>query len=280
MVERTPVFHVHRACTKQKEERHMNSKFAALAVLAMSPSLAFADFTGDDVTGEIVGGPGAFAIADPNAVVGPGVEFVVDFVGSPSHEVDIDGVTMELSSVFGGKISTGAGEVLVIGDLDSSVPGQVIVGITNFETNEPEYTIDDVSFTDREVRFEMSPNIWAVDGFVRWDVVLSPAAGLELDYSGGCPGAVSAAVTGATPNGDVGLLFAFGPGNFTIPSGFQCAGTQLGLSNAGLRVASQGQADANGEITFTGNAPQAACGGAIQVIDLTSCDTSNVETLN
>ena len=153
--------------------RSLGRNLAVLAVLAMATTFAHADLIGDDVTGAIVGGPGAFQVVPPNATVGDGIEFFIEFVGTPSHSVDIGAVSMSVANVFGARISTGAGEVLVLGDLDSSVPGEWIGGITNFQTNE-EYTIDDVTFTDHEVRFAMSPNIWEIDGFASWDLVFVP----------------------------------------------------------------------------------------------------------
>ena len=156
--------------------RFPGRNLAVLAVLAMTTTFAHAQsLIGDSVTGAIVGGPGAFVVVPPTAIVGPGVEFEIRFVGTPAFEVDIGALSMSVVSVFGKPISTGAGEVLVLGDLDSG-PGWVIVGITNFQTNQgPGISIADVTFTDHEVRFAMSPNIWAADGFASWDVVYIPA---------------------------------------------------------------------------------------------------------
>ena len=60
-----------------------------------------------------------------------------------------------------------------------------IVGIENFQTNE-NYTINNVTFTDHEVRFNMSPNIWEIDGFVSWDLVVEhdDACPADLDSDG------------------------------------------------------------------------------------------------
>ncbi len=153
----------------------VSARLAGAAAIALTAGVALGDLTGDNVTGEIVGGPGAFAVDPPNAVVGGGVEFNVEFLGTPSHAIDIGASSVSVSSIFGARISTGAGEVLVLGDLDSSQGP--IIGIENFETNE-EYTIDDVTFTDNEIRFAMAPNIWEVDGFVSFDIIFE---------GGGCP---------------------------------------------------------------------------------------------
>jgi hypothetical protein len=190
--------------------------------------------TGDTVTGAIVGGPGAFAVDPPSAVVGAGVEFIIEFVGTPAFEVDIGAVSMEVSSVFGQPISTGAGEVLVLGDLHSTTdPNAIIVGITNFQTNEPEITLADITFTDHEVRLAMSPTVWEANGFVSWDVEFSTGGGIPGDFDGDgdvdqsdlgvllsdfgcvsppepdCPGDING--DGQTDQSDLGILLA----NFT-----------------------------------------------------------------
>ena len=145
---------------------------AGLAAIGMTAAVAHADLTGDQVTGEIVGGPGAFQVVPPVAIVGAGDEFNIEFVGTPSHAIDIGANSMHVRSIFGARISTGAGEVLVLGDLDwVGVEGR-IVGIENFQTNEPEYDINDVTFTDHEVRFDIGHNIWEIDGFASWDLVV------------------------------------------------------------------------------------------------------------
>ncbi|MFG0329347.1 MAG: hypothetical protein ACF8PN_05545 [Phycisphaerales bacterium] len=107
--------------------------------------------------------------------------------------------------------------------------------------------------------------------------VLAGGGGVSLTVNGTCPGQLSADVTGATPNGNVALIYARNTGSVTIPSGV-CAGTQLGLDNSAMLV-DTARADANGEVTFSGNAPSGACGGYVQALDLSSCDPSNVEQL-
>ncbi len=109
--------------------------------------------------------------------------------------------------------------------------------------------------------------------------MIEGGGGLSLEYSGSCPGAVSADVSGAEPGGRVALLFAASEGSYVIPGG-ACAGTTLGLSNAGLRIVDTQIADGSGNASFSGNAPVAACGGYIQAIDASDCETSNVEQIN
>jgi len=102
--------------------------------------------------------------------------------------------------------------------------------------------------------------------------------GLDLAFSGNCPGTGTFDVTGATPNGNVALVYGFGDGPTTIPSTFPCAGTVLNVGNPNLdnRVVS---ADANGNATLSTFVPGAACGAVnVQALDVTTCAVSNVVT--
>jgi len=101
---------------------------------------------------------------------------------------------------------------------------------------------------------------------------------LTLVIEGTCPGAVDLVVTNATPDGVVAFLFAFGEGGVVIPDGNPCAGTALGL-NATALLAGTVSANAEGSAVFSGNAPNVACGGFVQVLDVATCETSNVEQL-
>ena len=160
--------------------RSLRRNLAVVAVLALTPTVAHADLVGDlfgdEVDGAIIGGPGAFQVVPPTATVGAGIEFTIEFVGTPAFEVDIGAFSVHVYSVFGQPISTGAGEVLVLSDLDGLLGDFEIIGITNFQTNEgPGISIDDVTFTAHTVSLNMSPNIWAADGFVSFDLVKIPA---------------------------------------------------------------------------------------------------------
>lgn len=103
--------------------------------------------------------------------------------------------------------------------------------------------------------------------------------GVSLSREGECPGRITATVRGATPDGQVGLIYARNTGNFTIPPGQPCAGTQLGLGSQAIRLVATARADGNGVAVFSGNAPAPTCGGHIQAIDVRTCSTSNVEQL-
>lgn len=118
------------------------------------------------------------------------------------------------------------------------------------------------------------------DNLGGYEVYVDDCGGGEfaLEISGTCPGRVTANVSGATAGGLVALVFSPNRGNCVIPSG-PCAGTTLGLSCNGIREVARGTADANGDVSFSGNAPSAACGGFVQAVDVSTCDTSNVEQL-
>lgn len=96
-----------------------------------------------------------------------------------------------------------------------------------------------------------------------------------------CPdgGPVSVSWEQATPNGLVALLFAAHEGRARIPNGQVCAGTWLGLSKSMLRLVATEVSDANGEGTLESIAPARACGGRLRLIDLYTCASSNIATI-
>lgn len=108
---------------------------------------------------------------------------------------------------------------------------------------------------------------------------LVPLPGLGLTVGGTCPAAVQISVHGVSPIGQVALIYAFAAGSVTIPGGFPCAGTTLGL-NQTATLASVITADANGDASLDTSVPARACGNIfIQALDLSSCGTSNVVAL-
>lgn len=115
------------------------------------------------------------------------------------------------------------------------------------------------------------------DSLVGWEGYVDPCGGgLALTLAGDCPGTVTASVSGATPGGNVAFIRAFGEGSVQVPPG-PCEGTELGLDASATLLAIE-QADANGNASIAGNAPNAACGRVfVQALDLGSCSTSNVE---
>lgn len=101
--------------------------------------------------------------------------------------------------------------------------------------------------------------------------------GLQLTVDGTCPGGGPIVISwsGATPGGQIVLVFARTTGNFHVPNG-PCAGTVLGLGTNQIQIAYQGAAGNNGSRTLNAQAGNGACGGYFQLLDLGACSTSNV----
>ena len=100
--------------------------------------------------------------------------------------------------------------------------------------------------------------------------------GPTLAVEGRCPGPVSITGTGYTPGGSVAVLHGTGPGSTRIPAG-PCAGTVSGL--AGLRYLMSVPVDRSGEVSLMPTAPDGACGRSLQLLDLSTCLLSGVDTL-
>jgi len=125
------------------------------------------------------------------------------------------------------------------------------------------------------VNSQFSPRGW-------WDAFLVKfrldGADPQLTVAPTCPsgGPIRIEWSGATPGGQVALIFARNTGSFRIPNNMPCAGTQLGLGSNQIQLAFQGSAGPNGSRTLNATAGPAACGGHLQLLDLTPCATSNV----
>lgn len=105
------------------------------------------------------------------------------------------------------------------------------------------------------------------------------AAGrLRLAVIASCPsgGPIQIDWAGGTPGGEAVLFYSAARGAFQVPGGRMCAGTYLGLSGGSLRVVFQGAIGSQGRRTLNSTAAGAACGGYLQLLDVSSCDTSNV----
>ena len=94
-----------------------------------------------------------------------------------------------------------------------------------------------------------------------------------LTVSGTCPGEVTIAVEGATPRGDVLVIFSQQLGSFELPFGV-CAGTLFDLDSPSLLFSLV--ADADGRAEITGDAPASACGAFLQAHDVAQCRPTNV----
>ena len=99
---------------------------------------------------------------------------------------------------------------------------------------------------------------------------------LEISISGKCPGKVTINVCGGTPGGSFALMRADQPGFFEIPGG-SCEGIKTGLANPtliGTFTFNQGCC-----FSFTPTLDDSACGVLLQVVDLTTCEVSNVDVI-
>ncbi len=117
---------------------------------------------------------------------------------------------------------------------------------------------------------------WYQDELFYLEVTGSTGPTLTVDAT--CPsgGPIVISWSGATPGGQIGLVYARTTGNFVIPSGSPCPGTRLGLGPNQLQLAFQGPAGNNGSRTLNANAGPGVCGGYFQLVDGGTCATSNV----
>ncbi len=120
------------------------------------------------------------------------------------------------------------------------------------------------------------PNGRSVD-FMARVVARSSGGGITLAVTAQCPqgGQIIIEWGGATPGGTIALLFARSTGSFAIPNNRPCAGTVLGLSSNQLQVAYTGSAGQSGSRMLQSTINSGACGGWLQLLDLTTCGTSN-----
>jgi len=102
--------------------------------------------------------------------------------------------------------------------------------------------------------------------------------GPRLSVDATCPsgGTIRIEWSGATPGGQIALLYARNTGSFRVPQGNPCAGTELGLGSNQIQLAWQGGAGANGSRVLSASTGPGACGGYMQLLDLPTCATSNV----
>ncbi len=100
-----------------------------------------------------------------------------------------------------------------------------------------------------------------------------------LSLSGTCGSTMNLQVSGATPGGQVGVIYSFGLGSYIIPNG-PCAGTELGLDGAGITLAAVLTADSYGLAVHSSYVPPTACGLVhVQALDISTCATSTIESL-
>lgn len=100
----------------------------------------------------------------------------------------------------------------------------------------------------------------------------------HLLVDGTCPGGGPIRITwdGATPNGRCALIFAHCEGSFSVPLGNPCQGTLLGLGGCQIQLAWDGRSNDRGSRVLNSWAGDGACNAYLQLLDLTTCKTSNV----
>lgn len=108
-----------------------------------------------------------------------------------------------------------------------------------------------------------------------WEYSCPPPIRLAIDAT--CPGGgpIRIAWDGATPRGRVALVFGRSLGETAVPHGYACAGSLLGL-RGGVRLVAEAMTGAGGHATIFAEARAEACGGHMQLVDLTTCAMSNV----
>lgn len=102
--------------------------------------------------------------------------------------------------------------------------------------------------------------------------------GFRLLAEGTCPagGPLRISWVGARPDGWVVLAHALNEGAVTIPPIYPCGGTVLGLGSQRIRTVWQGPSGPNGSGSITDTAGSRACGTYLQLLDLATCEPSNV----
>lgn len=109
-------------------------------------------------------------------------------------------------------------------------------------------------------------------------VKLSNRTGVALSVNATCPigGPIRVEWNGATPDARVALIFARCEGAFVVPEQMPCPGTSLGLCANQIQVVWTGRSEGDGSKILSSSVGGAACGSFLQLIDLTTCGTSNV----
>jgi len=98
------------------------------------------------------------------------------------------------------------------------------------------------------------------------DCARNRAADMEVRWFNASPGS----------NTKVALLLSRALGSQVIPPSYACAGTQLGLANNHLQIAYTGPAGTFGATSLKSRVPASICNTYLQLLDISSCQTSNV----
>ena len=121
----------------------------------------------------------------------------------------------------------------------------------------------------------MGPDAACIGAMSDCTTVTPEATPPTVSVSGSCPGNVTIDVSGAAPNGPVGIIRGE-PGSSELSMG-QCTGMPIDLTNTTLSTVLT--ADANGNASLTGNAGANVCGASIVAADGINCAASNVDQI-
>ena len=182
----------------------------------------------------------------------------IHFAGGPIH----NRFFLDLSSVG---IQLQAGDLFVIEIGGSGLSGIGMTGDTTAANRPPPYHRD-LYFNGSSI---CPSQCQTRIGFETWILT-----GVVLQLTGTCPGPHTLSVTGATPNGLVGIAWSHQQGQASIGVG-PCAGGQTMLDRPRLLLFLV--ADANGDVVQNISVPPAACGNVVvQAMDLTTCLPTNM----
>ena len=204
-------------------------------------------------------------------------------LGNSSDEIYLvaEDSTVVWSLAYGNDESNGRATFLASDDWsvtsygDKANPGIVRPGFDNGSADFLGYESNDSPLVIDPNAYESTAGNWASPFAIGFEV---PPPVFTLGISGTCPGAMQVAVSGATPNGMIALIYAAGPGAIAIPAGNPCEGTELGL-DVTAQLYDTFAADANGELLLDVTVPTPGCGLSVQALDVSSCTTSNVDQL-
>lgn len=100
----------------------------------------------------------------------------------------------------------------------------------------------------------------------------------DLTITPTCPTGGPAIISwsGASPSGEMVLIFSRDLGSVHIPGGGPCAGTTLGVGYNLLQIVFHGYSGPSGARTLNATIGAGACGRYLQFLDLTTCEPSNV----
>ncbi|HMV66104.1 MAG TPA: hypothetical protein PKA64_04595 [Myxococcota bacterium] len=115
----------------------------------------------------------------------------------------------------------------------------------------------------------------AVDLFAaELGLLLGAAPQVTMEVAGACPGPLTISVRNLVPSRSFAVAVSDTIGRGTAPAA-ACAGAPLGLSTTSLSLLTT-RSSGRGDVTWTVSPNPALCGRHVQIIDLASCDATNV----